>query len=153
MECSICYNKFHIYGILDCSHKFCTECLYKWLGNHRQQTSSTCPLCREKYKLDNIRITSSTNVLTRSMLTTHREEDFVLNLCKKSYNFYTDGNEKTSILLGEMCMSNLDLFNIKTKNRSIMSMMKYMKGDIIYGVLKKKKKKFKKLLEILDKIE
>ena len=34
-----------------------------------------------------------------------------------------------------------------------MSMMKYMKGDIIYGVLKKKKKKFKKLLEILDKIE
>ena len=70
---------------LDCGHKFCTECLYKWLGNHIRQTASTCPLCREKYKLDNIRITSSTNVLTRSMLITHREEDFVLNLCKKSY--------------------------------------------------------------------
>ena len=153
MECYICYNKFNIYGILDCGHKFCTECLYKWLGNHIRQTASTCPLCREKYKLDNIRITSSSNVLTRSMLKTHREEDFVLNLCKKSYNFYTDGNEKTSILLGEMCMSNLDLFNTKTKNRSIISMIKYMKVYIIYGVLKKKKKKFKKLLEILDKIE
>ena len=87
------------------------------------------------------------------MLTTHREEDFVLNLCKKSYNFYTEGNEKTSILLGEMCLSNLDLFNTKTKNRSIISMINYMKGDIIYGVLKKKKKKFKKLLEILDKVD
>ena len=55
MECCICYNKFHIYGILDCSHKFCTDCLYKWLGNNSEQTPSTCPLCREKYKLDNIK--------------------------------------------------------------------------------------------------
>ena len=52
-----------------------------------------------------------------------------------------------------MCLSNLDLFNTKTKNRSIISMINYMKGDIIYGVLKKKKKKFKKLLEILDKVD
>ena len=44
-ECSICLNDVHprLNNKLGCGHKYCTQCLYKWI---RSNNNYTCPYCR-----------------------------------------------------------------------------------------------------------
>ena len=41
LECSICLDKIKNEVILKCKHKFCKECIHKWLLEN-----DTCPICR-----------------------------------------------------------------------------------------------------------
>jgi hypothetical protein len=40
-DCSICFDVIKRKEILECEHKFCKNCILKWMC-----TSYTCPLCR-----------------------------------------------------------------------------------------------------------
>lgn len=43
-ECSICLNDVHkLNNTLGCGHKYCTQCLYKWI---QPGDRYTCPYCR-----------------------------------------------------------------------------------------------------------
>ena len=43
-ECTICFNELlDETCITECNHRFCKECLDKWLDSNK----STCPLCRD----------------------------------------------------------------------------------------------------------
>lgn len=43
IECPICFEKYNDYiNIKKCSHKFCENCIRKWLKDHK----NTCPICR-----------------------------------------------------------------------------------------------------------
>ncbi len=45
IECPICLNKTRDNLILNCNHKFCNSCLYKWI---KVENKKTCPSCRDK---------------------------------------------------------------------------------------------------------
>ena len=49
--CSICYETFEKQSwILECNHKFHTECIMKWFRND----NSSCPLCNHSIQYENL---------------------------------------------------------------------------------------------------
>lgn len=44
-DCPICLDELNECIMLDCGHKFHTECMNKWL--EEQSPEATCPLCRD----------------------------------------------------------------------------------------------------------
>jgi hypothetical protein len=44
-DCSICIEELNECIMLDCGHKFHTECMNKWL--EEQAPAATCPMCRD----------------------------------------------------------------------------------------------------------
>lgn len=51
-ECSICMEELNECVMLDCGHKFHTNCMNKWL--EEQSPEASCPLCRDdllKYRV------------------------------------------------------------------------------------------------------
>jgi hypothetical protein len=49
IECPICYKELSTYIALDCEHKFCISCIYRWY-----ETNNTCPSCRGEFTLHTI---------------------------------------------------------------------------------------------------
>ncbi|KAI8910206.1 hypothetical protein EDD86DRAFT_204773 [Gorgonomyces haynaldii] len=51
VECSICLEpigkkKDPRFGLLECDHCACLECIRKWRGHEQMNTSKQCPICR-----------------------------------------------------------------------------------------------------------
>lgn len=44
-DCPICMDELNECIMLDCGHKFHTECMNKWL--EEQAPAATCPMCRD----------------------------------------------------------------------------------------------------------
>ena len=56
-HCPICYNQFNTLSELQCGHRFCNQCISKWL-----QDKNTCPTCRKQCHKNNIKEVQSNKI-------------------------------------------------------------------------------------------
>ena len=46
IECNVCFNKISDYGLINCGHIYCFNCIKTWSSR-----TNSCPLCKKKFNV------------------------------------------------------------------------------------------------------
>lgn len=46
IQCNVCFDKIHTYGLINCGHIYCFNCISNWANQ-----TNRCPLCKQKFNV------------------------------------------------------------------------------------------------------